>query len=311
MFDRNHGLAFKYSKVLALGAIPYTTADEQMRAVLNTIFPYEGSAQIYYGGAACRAGPFGEIFDAITTEAPSPVIHSYRAIVLVGKARVNAQLAGVLKQFVEKGGLLLMVCEQMTPELWSLAGIADTGQMGRDTSFLRANDFYVYHQGPFEYHRVQLNEAEPLFVAGDYEARGWPVATLNRVGDGCVIVGTPVWLNVKGDPTRMHGLFSEIVSMIATELAPVRVYGNEVKVMYNRNAAGWVVTLMNNRGQTIAYPGFKPAQRELDTAGVVLKPRFEYVEAREWLTGERLVGKNEVSLLLPPGDIRIVEFRVK
>jgi hypothetical protein len=65
-------------------------------------------------------------------------------------------------------------------------------------------------------------------------------------------------------------LFSEIMGMFAGELAPVWVYGSEVKVLYNRNEAGWVVTLMNNRGQTIAYPGFKPAHREADTAGVVL-----------------------------------------
>lgn len=311
MFDRNHGLAFKYSSVLAVGAIPYTTADEQMRAVVNTIFPHEGSSQIHYGEADYRSGPFGEIFDAITTEAPPSVIDSYRAIVLVGQARVDAALAGVLKQFVEKGGLLFAACEQMTPELWNLAGISDTGQLGRDTSFLRADDFYVFNQTAFDYHQVRLKGAEPLFVAGKYEERQWPVATLNRVGKGCVIVGTPVWMNVKGDPTRMHTLFSEIMSMIAGELAPVRVYGSEVKVMFNRNAAGWVVTLMNNRGQTIAYPGFKPAGREADTAGVVLKPRFEYGEAREWLTGEKLAGKNAVSLLLPPGEIRIVEFRLK
>ena len=50
---------------LAVGAVPYTTADEQMRAVLNTVFPYENSPEPG-GGADYRAGPFGEVFDAIT-----------------------------------------------------------------------------------------------------------------------------------------------------------------------------------------------------------------------------------------------------
>lgn len=330
MFDRNHGLAFKYSSVLAVGAIPYTAADEQMRAAINTVFPHEGSGQVYFSNADYRAGPFGEIFDVITTEVPAPVIDSYRAIVLVGQTRVDPPLAATLRRFVENGGLLLLSCEQMTPELWTLAGIADTGEMGKDSTYLRAGDFYVYNEPvAFDYHRVKLTGAEPLFLAGKYEERQWPVATLNRVGQGCVIVGTPVWMNVKGDPTRMHGLFSEVLRMIADELAPVRVLGSEVKVMYNRNAAGWVVTLMNQRGTTIAYPGFRPAKRDQDAAGVVLKPRFEYAEATEWLTGATLSEKPaigapsraadgsrrtpdaEIGIVVPPGDIRIIEFRTR
>ena len=294
------------------------------------MFPHEGSGQVYFSNADYRAGPFGEIFDVITTEAPTPAIDSYRAIVLVGQTRVDAPLAATLRRFVEKGGLLFLVCEQMTPELWTLAGIADTGEMGKDSTYLRASDFYVYNEPvAFDYHRVKLTGAEPLFLAGKYEERQWPVATLNRVGQGCVIVGTPAWMNVKGDPTCMHGLFSEVLRLIADELVPVRVLGSEVKMMYNRNAAGWVVTLMNNRGTTIAYPGFRPAERDQDAAGVVLKPRFEYTEATEWLTGATLSGKQatgtpsrlpngsrcaaevEIGLVVPPGDIRIVEFRTR
>lgn len=307
MFDNNHGFAFKYSDSLAVGAIPYTTADEQMRAVINTIFPHEDKPS--------AAGPFGEVFDVVTTEAPSPVINSYRAVVLVGGVRVDARMSAVLKQFVENGGLLCLVCEQMTPELWRLAGIADTGQVGTDSAYLRARDFYVHKQDQqFDYHKVELKGAEPLFFANDYDSRIWPVATINRVVKGAVVVGTPVWMNVKGDPSKMHSLFYEIMTMIADELVPVKVYGNEVKVMFNRNQTGWVVTLMNNQGVTSAYPGYKPAEREHSSAGVVLKPRFEYSEATEWLTGKKLAGAAgdaNISVIVPPGDIRIVEFREK
>ncbi len=303
MFDKSHGLAFRYSRSLAIGSITYTAAEEQMRGVLNTVFPYEAGHD--------AVGPFGEIFDVLTTDAPAPLLNSYRAITLVGQPRVDLRLAGVLKEYVKNGGLLFMACEQMTPELWSLAGISDTGKMGQDAQYLRASDFYVYNQGGFEYHKVKLEGAESLFVAGKYEERVWPVATINRVGKGAVVVGTPVWLNVKGDPSKMHSLFSEIMTMIADELVPVKVYGSEVKVMFNRNETGWVVTLMNNKGLTIAYPGYKPAERKFSSAGVVLKPRFQYAEATEWLTGQELAGPTGdacVNLIIPPGEVRIVEF---
>jgi len=306
LFDRNHGLAFKYSQTLAVGAVPYTTADEQMRAVINTIFPWENDTK--------AVGPFGEMFDVITTDAPASVIDTYRAIVLVGGVRIDAPMAAALKHFVEQGGLLMMVCEQMTGELWELAGVTDTGETGNDSTYLRASDFYTWSCDKFDYHKVELAGAEPLFVAGRYEDRNWPVATINRVGDGAVIVATPLWLNVKGDPTKMHSLFSEIMSMIADELAPVRVYGDDVKVMFNRNATSWVVTLMNTRGVTSAYPGYRPAQRKRDAAGVILKPRFEYSQITPWLTADKPAEPGRdggVSLILAPGEIRILEFRCK
>jgi hypothetical protein len=295
LFDRNHGYAFKYSQTLAVGALPYTTADEQMRAVINTVFPWENDSE--------AVGPFGEMFDVITTDAPAQTLGSYRAIVLVGGARIDADMAAHLTQFVERGGVLMMVCEQMTDELWQLAGIVDTGEIGNDRSYLRASDFYVWQGDAFDYHKVQCTDAEPLFVAGRYEDRHWPVATINRVGSGAVIVATPVWLNVKGDPTRMHSLFSELMHMIADELAPVRVRGDDVKVMFNRNDSGWVVTLMNTRGVTSAYPGYRPAQRDRDGAAVILEPRFDYTRVSSWTTDDAAL-----NMVIPPGELRIFEF---
>lgn len=306
MFDANHGFVFKYSQTLALGAVPYGAAEEQIRAAVNTVFPWEGDPH--------ASSPFGEIFDVITTEAPEPIIDSYRAIVLVGQPKVSPKLARALRSHVEQGGLLFAACEQLTPELSKLAGIADTGQLGQDSSYLRASDFYVYGEPAFEYHQVKLQGAQPLFVAGTFEQRSWPIATINRVGKGCVIVGTPVWMATKGDPTRMHGVFSEVLSMIARELAPVQVHGAEVKVLFNRNDAGWVVTLMNDRGTTIAPPGYKPAVREQDTAGVVLRPRFAFAGATEWLSEKQWPGGEagqEIAVVLPPGEIRIIELRLK
>jgi hypothetical protein len=303
LFDQHHGLAFKYSADRAIGNIPYTTADEQMRAVLNTVFPYDGKP---YG-----QGPFGEIFDVLTTDAPAAVLDTYRAVVLVGGVRVSTELAATLKRFVERGGALFMVCEQMTPELWQLAGIRDTGELSKDSGFLRASDFFVYDSDGYDYHKVKLEGARPLFLPRNYDDRTWPVATVNRVGKGSVIAAMPVWLNVKGDPTKTHPLFSEIMGDLARELTPVQVYGSPVKMMVNRNAVGWVVTLMNNEGVRIADPGYKPGVRAQSAAGVILRPRFTYAAASEWLTGKALPATGEVSVVVPAGDIRIVEFRLK
>jgi hypothetical protein len=315
MVDQNHGFLLHYSLTHTVGNVPYTPGDAQTRAVINTIFPCETRYD--------APGPFGEIFDAITTEASEAVIQSYRALVLVGEARVGKELAGRLTRFVEKGGLLFMVCEQLTPELWDLAGISDKGQIGQDAHYLRDSDSYVYSEGNFRYHKVRLTGAEPLFVPVKAEDRQWPIATIRRVGEGRVMVGTPVWLKVEGKPGQMHGLFSEILGMIADELVPVRVRGSEVRVLFNRSPSGWIVTLMNLEGVTNIshFPprksddrdvreGYKPAVRDRSTAGVILEPQFEYSGASEWITDQELTGKGRVPVIVPPGEVRIIEFRV-
>ncbi len=325
----------------AYGRYPFTPGDEQTRDILDALLlpPYEHHT--YLSAKRKPRGNYGgEIYDVLTTDASESLLNDYRAIVLMGDARISPEYAANLRRFVENGGTLFTVCEQMTPELWKLAGIRDTGEMGQERGFkaayLRDNDHYVYTgQGGFTYHKVEMEGAEPLFVANQFENRDWPVATINRVGKGNVIVGTIPWLRyVKGEesvtyadgtkirkPRGMHPLFSEIMGMLTTELVPVRVYGDEVKVMYNRNKNGWVVTLTNEEGlgnewPWYSYPEFppvKPAIREQSTAGVILKPQFEYAEALEWLTDERLSpsADGNIGLLVPPGEVRVVEFRLK
>lgn len=287
-----------------MGNVPYEPADEQLRSLIDTVFPHERDAY--------AVSPFGDLFDAITADAPESALENYRALVFAGQPRVDAKLAVALKRYVEKGGLLFLCLEQTTPELGKLAGVTDTGMVGRDSEFLRASDFYVYTEPrEFEYHKVELAGAEPLFLAGKAGERKWPIATLNRVGAGAIIVGTPLWLRDKEDHHRLHGVFSEIVHLIADELVPVRVYGDSIKVLYNRNDRGWIVTLLNNEGVTTTKPGFRPALRERSSAGVVLKPKFEFTSATEWLTGEKLPRSKGIGLVVPPGDIRIVEFDSK
>jgi len=56
---------------------------------------------------------------------------------------------------------------------------------------------------------------------------------------------------------------------------------------------------------------YKPAARDRSAAGIVLEPRFEYSGASEWITGEELAGKGPVPVVVPPGEVRIIEFRAK
>ena len=337
--DRNDGFDIHYAKNgRAIGRIPFSPGDEQTRDMLDVLLVAPYRQMRHLGGCGDqRAGNYaGEIYDVLTTDASPSVLGAYRAIVLMGDVRIEPPLAATLKDFVKNGGLLFMVCEQMTPELWKLAGISDTGGKGMESgyrgAYLRASDHYAYFaDGDFEYRKVRLDGAEPLFVANEYENRVWPVATINRVGKGAVITSTIPWLHhgppakatVDTDGTRsgMHALFPEIMGMISGELVPVKVRGSEVKVMYNRNRNGWVVTLTNEIGLGMEWPWYsypefpsvKPAAREQSTAGVVLQPKFEYARVTEWLTGEELARSKDgtVGLVVPPGEVRVVEFHLK
>ena len=216
------------------------------------------------------------------------------------------ELEEKLKRFVEAGGVLMLAIEQMSDTLWELAGITNAGTTGQCRWYKREWDYYPFHdEHAMEYRRVKPAGADVLFFSDDefYSKQiKWPVATMNRVGQGRVIVGTPKWL--MANATTMQNLFSELLGMIVDELVPVRVYGDDVQVMFNRNRTGWVVTLINNAGSDNS--GGKPnALRQDLAAGVILEPRFSYSRVVEWVTGSQL---EDLSLILPPGEVRIVEI---
>jgi hypothetical protein len=97
------------------------------------------------------------------------------------------------------------------------------------------------------------------------------------------------------------------------DATPVRV-GGEVEYLVNRNARGWVITLINNRGVYKPQQGLAQVRRD-ESAEVTLEgfPSARFKSAEEWTTAANLkVVRGEhtdtVRLSVPPGGVRVVEL---
>jgi len=304
LFDKNHGCILEYSQDFLIAKVPYQKGDYQTRATINTIFPWEDrrNETKSFETNTNVTGPFGDIFDVLTNDASENVISSYKVLFLVGDVRIDESLEKILRRFVENGGTLFMSPEQMTPSLWELAGISDTGEVLKDQRGIACGSgTEIIENKEFKFKKVTLKGAMP--VVESQKNQGACLVTLNKVGKGTVMVLIPEWGMVPKSKNQMLNLYSYCVDKVKNEVVPITVKGN-VQVLYNKNSKGWVVTLINNNG-VYKFPGQKEVTKQEEAAPVTLEPKFKWANANEWLTGQKL---SELSIIVPPGDIRIVEI---
>ncbi|MDD5482320.1 MAG: hypothetical protein PHP98_01520 [Kiritimatiellae bacterium] len=306
VFDKNHGCILEYSQIHTISCVPYGPGEWQTRAIINTVFPWEERRKETksFESNTLVTGPFGDIFDVLTSDAGGEVLSSYRCLALVGNVRMNEGLEDRIKEHVKGGGVVFMAVAQMTPALWEAAGLED-GRADLQAKVWRVEgeDKRVEEDQSCTYRKAGLKGAEALIRTEN----GDPLVTIKREGKGAIVVGLAGWMTIDGPkPNRMLKVYSEVMGRIADELSPVKVSGN-VEKLYNRNGKGWVVTLINNDG-IYKYPGKKEVLKPEEAVEVSLEPRFAHGAVREWVTGAEM---KELKLTVPPGDVRIVEIEEK
>jgi hypothetical protein len=158
----------------------------------------------------------------------------------------------------------------------------------------------------YAYERVEPRGAE-VFIK---TPTGDPLVTVNRVGRGRVVFCTVP--DLLGLDERLVPAAAHILAHLAADAAPVRVRG-EIEYLFNRNARGWVVTLINNRGVYKQQQGLAQVNRN-ESAEVTLEADGAlFKRATEWTTGAELKVLNgaqavSVTLNVPPGGVRVVEL---
>ena len=128
----------------------------------------------------------------------------------------------------------------------------------------------------------------------------------------------PDYLYEAGSKMRMLKLFTHLMARLNRKLLPVTVEGN-VEYVVNRNRKGWVVTPINNEGVS-KPPGrkeqFDPKKRIEATVTLLARAGGTAVHrVREWATDHHVKcqpteGGARAEVVVPPGDLRILEFEV-
>ena len=144
-----------------------------------------------------------------------------------------------------------------------------------------------------------------LLHARHVESLGGKLAELQGAGDVEVL---STWTNPRTG--RSAGIADERLARLVAEHLPIAVEGDAVQYQINRNATGWVVELVNNRG--VAKQPDRPAVVDRKaTARVTLRPGFEVSKASVWHQRDSRPLTAPFTVTVPPGSTLCVELEPK
>ncbi|MDT5272577.1 MAG: hypothetical protein QOH49_4763 [Acidobacteriota bacterium] len=309
LLDPAHGWDMTDYPQLPLGVSPVNRSDRALRELFLAAYhpaaidegePATADRQAFTNSV------FGDIFDVLVAdEKKADAVDAYRALVVGGRIEWTPAWAARLKAYVEKGGTVVVNAAQAKGLPAELLGVRATGATAEadDATCLAPGEPKTDLRGQvYRYERVEPRGAEVLMQAPS----GDPLITVNRVGRGRVVYcAVP---DLLGLDERLVPAAAHLLAHLASDATPVRVRG-EVEYLVNRNARGWVVTLINNRGVYKSQQGLAQVNRA-ESAEVTLEENgAAFKRATEWTTGAELnVSGGRVSLNIPPGGVRIVEL---
>jgi hypothetical protein len=259
------------------------------------------------------AAIFGDIFDVLvaTETRAAEAINAYRAAIVGGRVEWSRAWAKRLEDYVSQGGVLVLNVAQTKGLAEELLGVRLLGEKAEaDTArCLSPNEAGADLRGQlFRYERVAARKGAQVLIATE---SGDPLVTVNKVGQGSIVfVALP---DLLGEDERLTPFAAHLLAHLASEATPVRVRG-EVEYLVNRTTAGWVVTLINNKGVLKPQQGMAQVDRSASAEVTLSLQRGQSVEqAREWteekpLDIARENGQSIVKLRVAPGGVRIVEL---
>jgi hypothetical protein len=244
------------------------------------------------------AGPFGDIFDVLTTAAKD--FDGYRAVVLGGRAEWNS----ILDEYVRNGGTVVLNAGQIRNVPQTLLGVRLTNATA-EADAAQCADAPDLSGQLFRYEKVELKGATTLIAA----ANGDPLVTVNKVGKGTVVFSTLP--DLLGVDERVTPFAAHMLAHVFADATPVQVRG-DVEYLINRTANSWIVTLLNNNGVYKPQQGMAQVDRNA-YVDVSISLRGEKIQsAGDWISDAAVkVEANNVSLRLAPGGIAVVELRTK
>jgi hypothetical protein len=254
---------------------------------------------------------FGDIFDVlVASETRRDAIDGYRSLIVGGRVEWSRAWAVKLEDYVRKGGMLTINAAQVKGLSDELLGVRLTGATAEadDARCLLPNESNTdLHGQMFRYERVEPRKGTQVLMQ---TPTGEPLVTLNKIGRGLVVFSALP--DLLGEDERLTPFVAHLLAHLCADATPVQVQG-EVEYLINRNARGWVVTLINNKGVLKPQQGLAQVDRRA-SVDVRLSLKGKTIErASEWVGEKQLDvsrenGQSSVKLNIAPGGVSVVEL---
>ncbi|HEV3471281.1 MAG TPA: hypothetical protein VG148_18290 [Pyrinomonadaceae bacterium] len=313
LLDPAHGFETTNYPHFPFGVSPPDQGDAALRELFYAAYYPTGVVEGEPATADRQAfvnAAFGDIFDVlVASDSGAEAVSDYRAIVVGGRVSWTPAWASRLKDYVRKGGTLVLNAAQAEGLPGDLLGVRlseATAEADAATCLAPGEAAPDLSGQVFRYRRAEPRGAEVLMRA----AGGDALVTVNRVGRGRVVFcAVPDLLGLDG---RLTPAAAHLLAHLFAAATPVGVTG-DIEHLLNRTPAGWAVTLINNRGVYKQQQGLAHVERgesvdvTIDLRGAGIASAAEWTEGGE-VSVAREAGRDLLRVRVPPGGIRIIEI---
>jgi hypothetical protein len=210
--------------------------------------------------------------------------------------------------YVRNGGTVVLNAAQIKGVPEQLTGVQlthETAETDNAKCLSPGDDALDLSGQQFRYEKLQAKTATVLVTT----PTGDPLVTVNKVGKGSVIfIGLP---DLLGEDERMTPFAAHVLSHVFANSTPVKVNG-DVEYLINRNASGWVVTLLNNNGVFKTQQGMAQVDRNAYVSVGITVSGQPIRSASDWISDQSIpVSGNQVTIRIAPGGVAVVELKTK
>jgi hypothetical protein len=252
-------------------------------------------------------GIFGDIFD-VTFAYPDlkrwTTLSTYPVVIAAGDIELTAPEGQRLAEYIQQGGTLLVADGQLSGPGVAALDLPRMEPTAEADNYFSRMDNLEHVSQRFRYR--PLESGTPLAVTN-----GKSICAAFDRGQGRLIF-LSVWRGL-GIDRMATPVLAQLIAHLSRGLMPVEVSG-DVEWMVNRNATGWVVTLLNPAGQAKPQHGITPTDFR-ENRRITIRSKLPAREATDWLfPDEKLEVKpsgmgSSVELTVPAGGVRIVELK--
>lgn len=269
--------------------------------------PMTGTNEVYLPGV------FGDVFDVIVATPDVSrwkTIDTYPVVIANGDIELTAAEGDRLAKYVEQGGTLLVSDTHLTGPGVAALKLPNTSAVYESEGYRWLSDTEVHPSQRFRCRPLAAGQAEWQPLAQTADGKVFCAAT-DRGKGRLIFLSVPRGFGID---RRVIPVVPRLIAHLTRGLMPIEVEG-DVQWLVNRNAAAWMVTLLNPAGQDKPQQGITATDYRQNRP-VVIRSRMPVSSAVDRLQPtDRLTvlaettGSFEVHCEVPAGGVRVIELK--